>query len=286
MTALQATGLVKRFGAVAAIDGIDLTVAPGEIRGLLGPNGAGKSTLLRVLFGLAAADAGTVALAGPTAGFVEEPAFYPYLSGQVNLELLADLDGTPREAIRPALEQVDLAGRAGDAVGTYSSGMRQRLGVAAALLRSPRVLILDEPAAGLDPAGVRDLGRLLRELADGDAAVLISSHHIAEIDGLCDSYTVLRHGRVVWDGSAAQLAAAAPAASYRLRTSDDRAATGVAADGVVVTPRPGGLDVQAAPDDLDAYVIALGRAGIAVRHLELGQRPLERLYFALTEAAP
>ncbi len=165
MTAVRTRGLVKRFGTTVALDEVDLAVEPGEIRGLLGPNGAGKTTLLRILLGLIRADTGSIELLGQeldvsgslalhgVGGFVEEPAFYPYLSGRVNLRLLARLDGAASGApkarvesvIEDALTRVGLDHRADDRVGGYSTGMRQRLGIAAALLRSPRVLLLDRP---------------------------------------------------------------------------------------------------------------------------------------------
>src|ERR1700742_4825361 len=232
--AVRATGLVKRFGATAAVDGVDLVIGTGEVRGLLGPNGAGKTTLLRMLFGLIRPDAGSVELLGQdfdgrggdvleeVGGFVEEPCFYPYLSGAANLSLLAELDGGHTEdAIGAVLERVGLAGRGDDRVAGYSTGMNQRLGLAAALLRSPRLLLLDEPTSGLDPAGTRAVAALVRELAAEGVAVLLSSHQIGELERVCDSYTVMRHGRVVWDGSAAELVAQAPASAYALATSDD-----------------------------------------------------------------
>ena len=281
---------------------VDLVVEPGEVRGLLGPNGAGKTTLLRLLFGLVAADAGEVELLGrplgpPDAarldgvgGFVEQPAFYPYLSGRVNLELLAELDGSgqARGRVDEVLEQVGLAGRGGDRVSGYSTGMRQRLGIAGALLRAPSVLLLDEPTSGLDPAGVREMGGLLRGLASDGVAVLLSSHLIGEIEDICDSFTVLRHGRVVWNSTAAQLRAQAPGSAYRLSTSDDARALELAAryPGVSLTRLPGGeLRLAARTGALDPYVVELGRAGIAVRRLELLVSPLESMFFALTTDA-
>ena len=207
---VEVRGAVKRFGDTCALDHVDLTLAAGEVRGLLGPNGAGKTTLLRILFGLLAPDAGSVELLGRSvlrepislagvAGFVEAPSFYPYLSGQSNLELLAELDGERATArIDDALRTVNLAERRADRVSGYSSGMIQRLGIAAALLRSPRLLLLDEPTAGLDPAGVRDVVTLLRDLGAAGVTVLLSSHQIGELEELCDSFTVLRRGAVVW----------------------------------------------------------------------------------------
>ena len=200
--AVRIRGLRRSYGTTVALDGVDLELAPGELRGLLGPNGAGKTTLLRLLFGLARADAGTVEIEGRLGGFIEDPTFYPYLSARRNLELLADLDGVPRADVLPWLERVGLANRAGDRVAGFSTGMRQRLGIAAALLHRPTVLALDEPTSGLDPAGMRDTAALLRELADAGTAVLISSHLIGELEELCDSYTLLQDGRVSWTGSA------------------------------------------------------------------------------------
>src|SRR4051794_31353293 len=177
---LRTRGLVKRYGELAAVDGVDLTVPAGDVYGLLGPNGAGKTTLMRMLFGLIRADEGSVELFGrpgvlgkvdalrDVAGFVETPRFYGYLSGRANLEIMATLDRRDGNGvIDEVLEQVDLADRAKDKVREYSYGMVQRLGVAAALMRSPRLLVLDEPTNGLDPAGIRDMRALVRRLADG-----------------------------------------------------------------------------------------------------------------------
>jgi ABC-2 type transport system ATP-binding protein len=298
MAALRVSGLVKRFDTTCALNKVDLVVQEGEVRGLLGPNGAGKTTLLRLVFGLLAPDAGSIELfgretggSGPAslegvAGFVEDPCFYPYLSGRANLEVLAELDGDgARDRIEEVLAQVNLDARAGDRVSAYSTGMRQRLGIAAALLRAPSLLLLDEPTSGLDPAGVRDVGALVRQLAAQGAAVVLSSHQIGEIEQVCDSFTFLQRGEVVWDGTATELRAQAPASAYRLATSDDVRARELAggAEGVEASPAPdGGLTVAAPEAALDRYVVALGRAGVAVRHLELLRSPLQSMFFALT----
>jgi ABC-2 type transport system ATP-binding protein len=299
--AVHTDALVKRFENTIAIDHVDLDVHPGEVRGLLGPNGAGKTTLLRMLFGLVAPDAGSIELFGRplheserfpldgVAGFVEDPSFYPYLSGRANLELLADLDGAgARRRIDAALERVDLLGRAREKVSVYSSGMRQRLGIAAALLRQPRLLLLDEPTSGLDPAGAREVGALLRELSSQGVAVLLSSHLIGEIETACDGFTVLAHGRVVWSGTAAQMRAHAPASAYSLATSDNERALEIAElhPGVRASrSRTGELEIEIQEQELDSFVLALGLQRVAVRRLELRISPLESMFFALTADA-
>jgi ABC-2 type transport system ATP-binding protein len=299
---LRATGLVKTFGETRAVDGVDLVLSPGEIRGLLGPNGAGKTTLLRLLFGLVLPDTGEVELFGrrlraddasaldATAGFVEAPAFYPYLSGRANLEVLARLDDPGAGArIDQALAQVMLGQRAGDRISGYSTGMRQRLGIAAALVRAPRLLLLDEPTSGLDPAGVRDVAALLHRLAADGVTVLLSSHQIGELEGMCSSYTFLRQGRQVWTGTATELRSQAPSLEYRLTTSDDGTAFDLARghSGVRATPGPqDGIYLTVESGSLDPYVVELGSRGIAIRSLEVMAGPLETMFFALTGEPP
>jgi ABC-2 type transport system ATP-binding protein len=296
--AVRATGLVKRFGATTAVDRVDLVVNSGEVRGLLGPNGAGKTTLLRMLFGLIRPDAGTVELLGnrldhlggdvldAVGGFVEDPCFYPYLSGRSNLKLLAKLDGRAGIGeIDDALARVDLSRRADDRVSGYSTGMRQRLGLAAALLRRPRLLLLDEPTSGLDPAGTRAVTKLVRDLAAAGVAVLLSSHQIGELEKVCDSYTVVRHGRTVWEGTATELDAQAPDSAYALVTSDDTHALELAGriQGIrVQRATRGGLVVAARQAEMDELVVALGDARVLIRRLELVVSPLESMFFALT----
>jgi ABC-2 type transport system ATP-binding protein len=299
---VSATGLLKRYETTCAVDHVDLKVEEGEVRGLLGPNGAGKTTLLRLLFGLVRPDAGSVELFGRTrqpggpvplegvAGFVEEPSFYPYLSGRTNLEILAELDGAGAAGrVAEVLQRVGLAARGSDRVSGYSTGMKQRLGIAASLLRAPRLLLLDEPTSGLDPAGARDIRALIRELVSDGVAVLVSSHQIGVIEGVCDSFTVLRGGRVVWDGTAEELRAQAPASAYAIATSDDPRAAEIAhrhPRTSVTSARggasPGGLVLKVQEGELDPYTLALGEAGIAIRRLQLLVSPLESMFFALT----
>jgi ABC-2 type transport system ATP-binding protein len=295
MSTLTARCLTRSFDRIRAVDDVDLTLEEGEVRGLLGPNGAGKTTLLRLLLGLVGPDAGTVELLGRplgdrrrlegVAGFVEEPSFYPYLSARANLEVLLSLDGASApQAIDSALDQVGLSARGDDRLSGFSSGMRKRLGIAAALIRGPRLLLLDEPTSGLDPAGVRFVGELVRSLAARGVTVLLSSHQISEVEDVCDSFTVLHRGGVVWDGSAERMLREAPPSAYRLSSSDDDRALEIAAGqaGVRASRAPDGLlMVEAVAEELDAFVIALGQASIAVRRLELAVRPLESMFFAL-----
>jgi ABC-2 type transport system ATP-binding protein len=296
--AVDAVEITKRFGAIRALDAISVAVAQGEVYGVLGPNGAGKTTLLRMLFGLIRPDGGTLKVLGrswPTdgvrtlegvAGFIESPKFYPYLSGRRNLELLAALDGRrERERIDEVLDVVEMVGRAGDKVGGYSFGMRQRLGVAAALLRSPKLLVLDEPANGLDPAGIRDMRALVKRLAAEGLTVLLSSHDMAEVEDICDNVTIMRTGTVIYHGTIATLRERAPDPENRLRTSDDSRAISLAAGHPDVTAfrADGSIAVRGAQLDIDAYIATLVSAGVALRSLTMEETPLEELFFMLTE---
>jgi ABC-2 type transport system ATP-binding protein len=297
--AVKARGLLKRYGDITAVDDVDLTVAAGDVYGLLGPNGAGKTTFMRMLFGLIRPDAGSVELFGrphvaqdvdalrDVAGFVETPRFYPYLSGRANLEILATLDrGDSGDRIADVLEQVDLTDRAASKVREYSYGMVQRLGVAAALMRAPRLLVVDEPTNGLDPAGIRDMRTLVARLAATGITVLLSSHNMLEVEEICQHVAIMRRGRVAFDGPMSELRELAQDVEYRLATNDDaraaelcRAATGVAnvrvdADGIR-------FDSQQAP--VERLTEQLGAAGIGIRQLELPTTALETLFFRLTE---
>ena len=298
---VAARGLVKRYGRVAAVDGVDLTVEPGVTYGYLGPNGAGKTTTLRMLLGLVRPDAGSVRLFGRdpfagggsalegVAGFVEEPAFYPYLSGRENLELLASFDRNRAGAgIDGALELVGLSERAADRVRGYSQGMRQRLGIAAALLRRARLLILDEPTNGLDPGGIRDLRALLRRLAGEGLAIVYSSHLLTEVEEICDRVAVLDGGRVIYEGGLEQLRRAA-GELFRLDCADPRRALTLARtlDGIERPElREDVLRFAAASDvALEELTVTLGSAGIGIRELVAERATLESLFFRLTGAA-
>ncbi|MFE2351835.1 ABC transporter ATP-binding protein [Kitasatospora cineracea] len=307
LLAVRARGVTKRFGDVIALDGVDLEVAQGRIHGLVGPNGAGKTTLLGLLLGLAAADGGSLeilrtpvgrAQAAPegVAGFVDGPGLYPALTARQNLAALAALRGRDRRGagIDEVLDQVGLTDVADDRAAGFSLGMRQRLGLAAALLARPRLLILDEPSNGLDPAGKRHVHGVLNRLADDGTAVVLSSHRMDDLEALCSEVTVLATGRVVFSGPLGELAAANRELDYRLLTSDPAAARRIAAgtdgvrtlgDGPAARLRPddGRLVLRAPLDALDALVARLVREGVAVRELAPVVSPLEAAFLALTD---
>jgi ABC-2 type transport system ATP-binding protein len=296
---VEVRGLIKRYGELTAVAGVDLTVDNGDVYGYLGPNGAGKTTSLRMMLGLIRPTAGTVRLFGRdplqtvaalhgVAGFVEAPTFYPYLNGRRNLELLAAYDGYGATSrIDQALDTVELADRAKDRVGGYSHGMRQRLGIAAALLREPKLLLLDEPATGLDPAGMRDMRRLIRRLADEGMTVVLSSHLLAEVEELCNRVAIVRSGRIVYEGEIAALKRGA-GTEYTLSTTDDERAI------AVCRAQPGVSDVELkqgrivfVTDESTAAQLsqALIEAGALIRVLTPQTVTLEDLFFSYTEGA-
>src|SRR5262249_8186913 len=295
---IRVRGLVKRYGEILAVDDVDLTVHKGDVFGYLGPNGAGKTTSLRMMLGLIRPTSGSVQVFGRdpqlsvsalegVAGFVEAPSFYPYLSGRANLELCAALDGGDGASrIDQVLDTVDLPDRAKDKAKGYSHGMPRRLGIAAALLRNPRLLLLDEPTTGLDPAGMRDMRELVRDLAERGITVLLSSHLMGEVEELCNRVAVIRSGRVAYEGLLDQLRARA-GIRYRLRTSDDASARRICEQ------RPGIGEVEGAreglrfkAEDEDAVAglsVALADAGAAILELTPQQASLEEVFFQLTE---
>src|SRR3954470_13676696 len=237
--AVRARALSKSFGEVVALDGVDLGIPEGQVHGLVGPNGAGKTTLLGLLLGLAKADGGdleilgspvrrTLTLPDGVAGWVDGPGLYPSLTARQNLAALARLRGDGSDRIGDVLEQVGLTEVADDRVRGFSLGMRQRLGLAAALLTRPRLLVLDEPANGLDPAGTRHVHRVLTRLAAQGGTVVLSSHRMDDLAALCSEVTILATGRVVFSGPIGELAP--DELDYRLRTSDPVAARRVAAE--------------------------------------------------------
>ncbi|HLM48943.1 MAG TPA: ABC transporter ATP-binding protein [Solirubrobacteraceae bacterium] len=298
---IEARGLVKRYGRITAVDHVDLTVQAGDVYGYLGPNGAGKTTSLRMLLGLIRPDEGAARLFGHdpmaegaraldgVAGFVEAPRFYAYMTGRRNLEMMAAFDGFEAKGrIDEALETVDLTDRQRDKVGGYSHGMRQRLGIAGALLRRPRLLLLDEPTTGLDPAGMRDMRVLVRRLADHGITVLLSSHIMSEVEELCDRLAIIRSGSVIYEGAMRELLAST-AGQYELRTTDDDRAREVlrGRPGVSdVAQTPGGLTFTGDEDAAAALSVALVEAGLAIRALSPRTATLEELFFRMTEGDP
>ncbi len=215
-TAVRTQGLTKRYGERLAVDGLDMVLPAGAITGFVGPNGSGKTTTIRMLLGLIRPTAGDGEVLGrPLAeaadylaevgAMIEGPAFYPTLSGRRNLEVLAQLAGIDRRRIDEVLELVDLDDRAADLYRSYSLGMKQRLGIAAAMLPTPKLLILDEPTNGLDPAGIREMRELLRRLSDEGATVFVSSHLLSEIQQMSDHLVMIQTGRLVFEGAVEEL---------------------------------------------------------------------------------
>ncbi|MGW3954812.1 ABC transporter ATP-binding protein [Streptomyces sp. NPDC004752] len=303
--AIRARGITKCFGDVVALDGIDLDVTQGQIHGLVGPNGAGKTTLLGLLLGLSVADGGTLDILGTpvgrtlavpdgVAGFVDGPGLYPALTARQNLAALAALRGQDARTagIDDALDQVGLTDVADDRARGFSLGMRQRLGLAAALLTRPRLLVLDEPSNGLDPAGKRHVHGVLTQLAADGTSVVLSSHRMDDLEALCSEVTILTTGRVVFSGPPGKLAAENRELDYRLLTSDPEAARRLAADTAGIRTVDGTgparqdtgvIVVRAAVPALDELVARLVRSGIALRELAPVVSPLEAAFLALTE---
>jgi ABC-2 type transport system ATP-binding protein len=302
--AVRARGITKCFDDVVALEAVDLDVVAGQIHGLVGPNGAGKTTLLGLLLGLAVPDRGSLeilgmptgrALAAPdgVTGFVDGPGMYPALTARGNLAALAALRGPGAQTanIDEVLEQVGLSDVAGDRVRGFSLGMRQRLGLAAALLTKPRLLVLDEPYNGLDPAGKKHVHGVLARLAADGATVVLSSHRMDDLEALCSEVTIVATGRVVFSGPLGKLADASRELDYRLVTSDQQAARQVAAavpgirviDDAGARPDSEAFAVRALLSALDELVPRLVQAGIAVRGLTPVVSPLESAFLALTE---
>jgi len=300
---VETFGLTKRFGERVAVDGVDLRVARGSAFGYLGPNGAGKTTLIRMLLGLTRASAGTMRLLGRpllaeravalarVGAIVEEPRFHRYLSGRENLAIVAA--AREREAhgrISGALARVGLAERADERVSSYSLGMRQRLGVARALLADPELLILDEPTNGLDPAGIHEFRGMIRGLVGEGRTVLLSSHLLDEVEKICDAVAIVDGGRIVAQGSLAELKgdrqtiligardivrAQALLAAHRAVRS---AATTPA--GIRVTLRPdSSITGEEAAAEINRFLVA---AGLAIHRIEPARASLEERFLEIT----
>ena len=303
--ALATNGLTKRYGARVALDGLDLRVPEGVVYGFLGPNGAGKTTTMRILTGLVRADAGSMELLGRPFGrgdrrrlfevgsLIESPAFYPFLSGRENLRALAATGAPVTSArIEELLTLVNLRDRAGDRVSGYSLGMKQRLGIAGALLSDPRLLLLDEPANGLDPAGIAGMRDTLRALAAAGKTVFVSSHILSEVQQLVDVVGIIARGRLVREGPVEALLR--EEGSTRVRVAPDEVPGAIAALSAVagpaaVTPESGPesgwIGVRFDPGRAAALNQALAGAGIYASRVEAGTT-LEGLFLELTGSTP
>ena len=286
---LRCAGLTKRYRGVTALDGLDLTVEPGQVFGFLGPNGAGKTTTLRILLGLVTPSAGHAWLNGrpvPDPGglaqvgaMIEEPAFYPWLTGRRNLMVLAQsgapLPG-PGDPIAAVLDRVSLTEAADRKVKGYSQGMRQRLGLAVAMMRQPSLLLLDEPANGLDPAGMAEFRAVVRSLADGGTTVFLSSHLLAEVEQVCDQIAVIQSGRLVSQGPARA------AARVRVLVAPAERDAAVAALARWAARADGADGVLTDTADGRAVNQALGQAGIWAQQILLERPALEAAFLSLT----
>ncbi|HEY2671741.1 MAG TPA: ATP-binding cassette domain-containing protein [Rugosimonospora sp.] len=287
----------RRKGARRALDGFDMVVPAGQVHGFLGPNGSGKTTTLRTLLGLIRAGGGRMTIlgrpvpeglpevVGRIGAVVESPQFFPNFSGRKTLRLLARTGGLPARRVDEVLEIVGLTDRAGDRVKGYSLGMKQRLAVATALLKEPDLLILDEPANGLDPAGIREMRDLMRNLVATGATVVLSSHILSEVQQICDSVTIISRGRRVAAGPVADVLASQDKGEYRVRVSDHaRAATILAEAGATVRPADDHLIVSALTDP--AWISrTLGGHSLWVSELTPISPDLETVFLQLTETA-
>jgi ABC-2 type transport system ATP-binding protein len=303
--ALATQGLAKRYGPRVALDGLDLRVPTGVVYGFLGPNGAGKTTTMRILTGLIRPDAGRVELLGRPFGrrdrkrlfevgaLIESPSFYPFLSGRENLRALAAAGApTSKARVDELLALVNLQDRAGDKVSGYSLGMKQRLGIAGALLSDPKLLLLDEPANGLDPAGIAGMRETLRALAASGKTVFVSSHLLSEVQQLADVVGIIARGKLVREGAIEDLLRAE--GTVRVRVALDQVATAgpmleqVAGAGTVKVehgPEGGWLDVRIDPERAADLNRALAGAGVYASRIEVGTT-LEALFLELTGSSP
>ena len=281
--------VTKSYGEAAVVDDLSFVVEPGRVTGFLGPNGAGKSTTMKILLGLASPTSGQATIGGlaydeladPTGtvgASIEADAFHPGRSGRNHLRILADATDTPVERVDEVLELVELSHAANRHAGAYSLGMKQRLGLAAALLCDPPVLVLDEPGNGLDPQGIRTLRNLLRSRAAAGNTVFVSSHLLSEVEQLADDVVVVNQGRLVTQGSLAELRQSASL----VRAASPQALRGVLenAGGVVESGRPDTLVVRGL--SLDEIGEQAFCAGIALHELSRHTDSLEERFFAWT----
>ena len=296
--ALQTEQLTKRFGARIAVDRLTMSVERGDIYGFLGPNGAGKSTTLRMLLGLVRPTSGVIKFPVRGSGWeylrarsrvgaiIETPAFYENFSGRRNLQLLASLSGgVSKKRVEEVLEIVELRDRARDPVKVYSYGMRQRLGIAQALLPTPDLIILDEPTNGLDPQGIKQTRNLIRRLRDEfKLTVLLSSHLLTEIEQLCNRVGIIHEGRLLYEGGPGALVS--PTSLYKVRVDDlSRAFELLTKESGVTVSRNGTsfLHLDADAETIPAVNALLVAHGIKVYELSPAQESLEEAFLRLTE---
>jgi ABC-type multidrug transport system ATPase subunit len=290
---VQTRRLTRRYGSgVLAVDRLDLQVERGEVYGFLGPNGAGKTTTLRMLVGLIRPTSGMALVAGhgpgsPTSlarvgSLIESPAFYPYLSGRDNLRALARFCRLPDRRVEAALDEVDLLGRGNADFATYSLGMKQRLGVAAALLKDPELLILDEPTNGLDPQGVVEMRETIRQLGHGERTVLLSSHQLTEVEQICQRVGVIRGGRLIAEGTLHELRGPTGLVVRAEPAEDARERLVRMLGAASVSVRDGLFEVAAAPARAGEINTELVRGGIVVSELRPRERTLEEAFLELT----
>ena len=297
-TVIETKALTKRFGARAAVDGVDLLVPAGVAFGFLGPNGAGKTTMIRTLLGLTQASSGEVSLLGlaqpakrrealaRVGAIVEEPKFHPHLTGRENLVVVAAArDRAADGRIDDSLARVGLTDRANDRVKTYSLGMRQRLGIARCLLADPALLILDEPMNGLDPAGILEMRHLIRAFVGEGRTIFLSSHLLDEVEKTCDQVAIVDHGRVILQGAVGEIASSGEP-TLVIEVDDAAAARRLldAQAGVTAVESEGSELRVKLSADLDAATVnrALVQAGIAVSRLEPTRATLEETFLAVT----
>jgi len=296
MAVVTTTDLTRRFGAITALDAVTLDLPPGGIVGLVGPNGSGKSTLIRILLGLIRPTSGSATVFGHpitnpkryasgVGTMIESPAFIASLSARANLVSLAHLHGTPMGRVDEVLAQVGLLGREREPVRRFSLGMKQRLGIAAALLTDPDLLILDEPTNGLDPAGIVEIRGLLRAIARDGRTVIVSSHLLSELEAICDHLVVIRFGRLLFAGPMADLLGRTRehvdlAPEHEADT--ERLAAVLRDGGWDVIPGETGLRVLAGADRTAALNRAAASAGITLSRLVFAQDSLEELFLEMT----
>jgi ABC-2 type transport system ATP-binding protein len=294
MTTLVATNLTKIIGRRTIVESVSFSLHPGEVFGFLGPNGAGKTTTIRMLVGLIRPTAGNVTICGfdvrrdfedalrNVGCIVENPDLYRFMTGRENLEHFARMLGVEKAEIDRVAELVALAHRLDQRVGTYSLGMRQRLGIAQALLGTPRVLILDEPANGLDPAGIREIRELLRHLAsERQMSVFVSSHLLAEIELMCDRVAIIHHGRILREGSVHELISSQREMEFRVGDVA-RAAEIVRQQGLAFRTEPDRLWISIDENDAPPVVAALTAAGVSVFHAQRRVDTLEEMFLQAT----